>query len=405
MSIRDSIYASGARLNRAASRLGDSLKQAYTPPLQAAHNMLPEPSADDWPTIPGTPGTPGRPGYAIPAMQKWGGATNLPEYKGDKPVYNPYEGARPEFKEYTGPRTSQEQYAEPTSVRDQRTESQIWDMVRRQGSMRYDPQLQAIQREHPRMQRQAQEAMAAQGLAGSGLAMREAVIPLAQQQQRMMGDVRAERGMFEQTAFDEQTLRERDRTDRMMNEHFNRWMQEQQLGMARVDQTFNQWLGEQGLERQFAADEFNRWLGENQHMLNVTGQQFNQWMGEQNVRGSAEDRQYGQFAGERAYGLQHAQAAAAARGTPGSGGTPARPATMSEYTKMLQDEAMFQAFQDPSLRSKWAEGQMGIKSPSFNEIVDQRRTEMYYQDPTFIEDWLPRGTATTGPSGWVTSVP
>lgn len=113
---------------------------------------------------------------------------------------------------------------------ERKTDEQLREIVRQQAEQRYDPILQGLPRLHETMQRQGMEAMGAQGLAGTGLGVRNAMIPIAQQNQRMVGDTLREKGQFQQTAFDHLQGVERGRADQLTSEDFSRWVQQQQLG-------------------------------------------------------------------------------------------------------------------------------------------------------------------------------
>lgn len=141
------------------------------------------------------------------------------------------------------------QYEEPDTVRDQRTPEDLKSMVSKQAEMRYGPALRELPTQHQQLQRQGQEAMAAQGLAGTGIATREAMIPIAQQHQRQLADILQEKGLYKQTAFDELEMRERDRTDQL------------------IQQNFANWIAQRQLEGSLTHDDFSRWLSTQQHGL------------------------------------------------------------------------------------------------------------------------------------------
>lgn len=147
------------------------------------------------------------------------------------------------------------QYDKPEKVRDQRTPDDLKAQVSKQAEMRYAPALKELPRQHAQMQRQGQEAMAARGLAGTGIATREAMMPIAQQHQRQLADILQEKGLYKQTAYDELETRERDRTDRLMQEDFANWLSQKQMEGNLTQNDFSRWLSTQ--QHGLSVDQFN----------------------------------------------------------------------------------------------------------------------------------------------------
>ena len=170
---------------------------------------------------------------------------------------------------------------------ERKTDQQLLDLVRRQSEQRYDPILQGLPRQHETMQRQGMEAMGAMGLAGSGLGVRNAMIPIAQQNQRMVADTLREKGQFQQTAFDHLQNQERARADQLTSEDFSRWYQQQSLGQQQFANLAPYLYGTWS-ERQRLPLEWTGIMGEVPDDLNLGGTPISGTM--QNVQSYVGDK-------------------------------------------------------------------------------------------------------------------
>ena len=129
---------------------------------------------------------------------------------------------------------------EEKEIPNQMTQEDLRKAAELQSDIRYDPQIQQIDRSHPTMQRQGMEAMAAKGLGHSGIGVRESMIPIAQTIQRKLSDALAQKGQFAQGLYDQLHMGERDRTDRLSQQDFANYLAKQNLGLAHQGMGINQ---------------------------------------------------------------------------------------------------------------------------------------------------------------------
>ena len=280
---------------------------------------------------------PGMPGVDVPPLTDWsdpGMATS-----------RTYDGLQVPTDEYEA--------TDPEDIRERLNEAQIGEMVQRQADMRFDPERRVLEREFPAQQRAVTEAEGA--MAGTGVGMGRAGVPLARQQMQELQDMEADRGMFEAAAYDDMYMRERERADALLQEEFQQYIQEQNLGIQRAQADFNQWLQERQADMQYRQQDFDRW------------------------------------AQEQSLGMQHAQTRYQTQGTPDqiiSPGQPAQPMPPGDY---LDHMAHMQMAEDPALFQQYMQEQYlgGAPDPvepmTPEEAVRQQAWQDAAQDPELYE--------------------